>query len=192
MKRLWQNGDCRWVPIRGDWECETSVLPLSRLWTGRFIWQVASDTDDIPSWTWVTSPCSDETDPHSSWWTALSCFPKNGARTGFLPVEKKMTDSLWNNGCPSSVLCSFSSSSSLLKVLDSVLSLQGVSLSTTFVSCSSTWSLNNLWTISYEKTWKSKELWSSAQYVGNRSDDSWIQRYTDCMFWSVFYFSYSK
>lgn len=79
-------------PANDDW-----VLPLSRLPTGLF-WKAAADTDEIPLCPGVNE---------------LSCFSKTGALTKFLPVEKKMTDSLWTawrNGCPSSLLRSCSSS----------------------------------------------------------------------------------
>lgn len=96
-------------------ECDESVLPLRRLWTDEWvISQVGSDTDDVSSCTGRTFLCSDETGPACSRWGEFSCFSKRWALSSFLPVEKKMTDSLcnaWMNGWPPPILCSSSSSS---------------------------------------------------------------------------------
>lgn len=104
---IWCTCDAVTQTIKG----QASVLPLWR--TERVIQQVGSDTDGVSSCACSTFCSSEEIWPICSWWAEPSCCAKHGALKSFLPVEKKMTDSLcgaWMNGCTSSFL----SSSSLL------------------------------------------------------------------------------
>lgn len=92
--------------------CEMSVSPLRRLWTEGATRQVGPDTVGVSSCSGSASFWSDENRSGCCRCAEpATCCSKRGARNSFLPVEKKMTDSLcgaWMNGCPPVSLCSSS------------------------------------------------------------------------------------
>lgn len=93
-------------------QCEMSVSPLCRLRTEGVIRQVGPDTVGASSCAGSASFCSDENRSGCCRCAEpAACCSKRGALNSFLPVEKKMTDSLcgaWMNGCPPMILCSSS------------------------------------------------------------------------------------
>lgn len=99
-----------------------SMVPLCRRWMVELIWRAGCDRSlcAVTNFLW-----SDETGSCCSCWAEPSRFPNRGALTSFLPVEKKMTDSLggaWRKVLSSS---SSSSSSSLLHLCVSAFSSLG-------------------------------------------------------------------
>lgn len=132
----------------GQGEYSAAVLPVTRL--------VGSDVHGAFSRAGSSFSCSDSDwpPPSSSSQAESSCFLKHGARKSFLPVEKKMTDSLcgvWGkSGCAASPCCSpLLPISSTVSAESSWRWLAGVGR---FLACSSSWSSNNLWTTSCAET----------------------------------------
>lgn len=118
--KVWEGKRARLYTVTIWWTCDAVtqttkgqalVLPLWR--TEGVIRQVGSDAHGVSSCAGSTFPRSEENWLICSWRAEPFRCAKHGALKSFLPVEKKMTDSLcgaWMNGCASSFL----SSSSLL------------------------------------------------------------------------------
>lgn len=151
-RQVWSCGTKHWVAEAAGQRAELPVCRAEGL-----IWPVGSEVQGAFSCASSSLSCTAGNWPSSfsSFSQAeLSCNSKHGARRSFLPVEKKMTDSLcgvWGkSGRVASSCCSSLLQISSTLVVESLLgwSAEG----RRFPPCSSSWSSNNLWTTSCPET----------------------------------------